>query len=111
MRPPRTIAMRIPLPALDVADPTAPKMPVPMIIAAVIRVAVLRLACGRAKFLIQPFQIVGPIRLPKELDPCSFSSYAPHPHHVRRIIEHWSAATQHSSELNLRLLATSRKPS
>src|SRR6266511_3844007 len=42
MRPPRTIATRIPLPAFAVADPTAPKMPVPIIIAAVIRVAVLR---------------------------------------------------------------------
>src|SRR5207302_7956971 len=42
MRPPRTIATRIPLPAFAVADPTAPKMPVPIIIAAVISVAVLR---------------------------------------------------------------------
>src|SRR5207244_12585086 len=32
----------IPLPAVAVADPTAPKLPVPIIIAAVISVAVLR---------------------------------------------------------------------
>src|SRR5437763_5768529 len=42
MRPPMVIAMRMPLPAFAVADPIAPKMPVPIIIAAVIRVAVLR---------------------------------------------------------------------
>src|SRR5205807_6861723 len=42
MRPPTVIAMSIPLPAFAVADPIAPKMPVPIIIASVIRVAVLR---------------------------------------------------------------------
>src|SRR2546428_4958923 len=42
MRPPKTIATRMPLPAFAVADPTAPKMPVPIIIPAVISVAVLR---------------------------------------------------------------------
>src|SRR5205807_9706306 len=42
MRPPTVIAMSIPLPAFAVADPIAPKMHVPTIIAAVIRVAVLR---------------------------------------------------------------------
>ncbi len=41
-RPPSVIATRIPLPAFAVADPIAPKIPVPMIIAAVISVDVLR---------------------------------------------------------------------
>src|SRR5205809_8041723 len=55
MRPPRTIAMRIPLPALDVADPTAPKMPVPMIIVAAIRVAVLRPSVRASEVLDSAF--------------------------------------------------------
>src|SRR5205809_7692479 len=55
MIPPRTIPMRIPLPALDVADPTATKMPVPMIIAAVIRVAVLRPSVRASEVLDSAF--------------------------------------------------------
>src|SRR5260370_41584399 len=101
MRPPRTIAMRIPLPAFAVADPTAPKMPVPIIIAAVISVAVLRPSVRASDVLDSGFPDCCPDGTSAEVGrllifdlQCSVQSY-------RRAMEHLSPGTPDLCRLTL----------
>ena len=82
-----------------------------MIIAAVIRVAVLRPSVRASEVLDSAFPDCWPDTTSEGVGSLLIFELRSHPHHVRIIIEHWSAATQHSSELTLRLPATSRKPS
>src|SRR6266487_3149719 len=111
MRPPMVIAMRMPLPAFAVADPIAPKMPVPIIIAAVIKVAVPRPSVRASDVLDSGFADCRPYGTSAGIGYLLifYLQFAVQSH--RRAMEHLSAGTPDTCALTLRLLATSRKPS
>src|SRR5712691_9989430 len=107
MRPPMVIAMRMPLPALAVADPIAPKMPVPIIIAAVIRVAVLRPSVRASDVLDSGFPDCCPEGTSAGVGFLLMFDLQSSVHLHRRAMEQLSPGTPDLCAFTLRLLATS----